>query len=210
MSPVTRAGVVFGFAAVGAVIGAQLLGLLAPIPCIGFISVIVLGLAAGYTAAKNSNANRDQRIARGATAGAIAGAIVLVLGAIAVTLISFLPAYQAQFSGLGAQLQQDPNFADSGLDPSMITSVISGGAGIIGGICGGLINFIFMLLMGLLGSLFWKGAPASATYVPAGGSAYTPPSGSYVPTQTNVPSATPSDTEGGARVYDADDPNRPR
>lgn len=205
MSPVVRAGLVFGLAAVGAVAGSMLL----PIPCISFISVIALGLGAGYTAAKNTNATRDQRIGRGATSGAIAGGITLVGGTIAVIAISQLPFMQAQIqAGVNQALQQNPELAGSGIDPAAIAALAAGGFGIIGGICGGLINFITLLITGLLGALFWKGAPA---YVPASGATYgAPATGGYVPNQTGSQTYGNQANEGGPRVYDPNDPNRPQ
>lgn len=66
-----------------------------------------------------------------------------------------------------------------------------------------------MALSGLLGALFWKGAASQAQYMPAGGTTYTPP-----PTGTTYGGqpygSTPSDTDGGARIYDPNDPNRPQ
>ncbi len=225
MSPTVRAGVVFGLATVGAVAGATLL----PIPCLSFLAVVALGLGAGYTAAKNSNATRDQRVGRGATAGAIAGGIALVGTAIAIPIITMLlPSYQEQIqAGVNQALQQNPELADSGLDPSSLATLVAGAGGVIGGVCGGMINFIVMLLTGLLGALFWKGAPAGAGYVPAGNMGYGPPSGSYIPSQTNDPSygtppntqaggmpyggqdhGTPPSQESGARIYDPNDRDR--
>jgi len=217
MSPVVRAGLVFGLAAVAAVAGSALL----PIPCLGFLSVIALGLGAGYTAAKNTNATRDQRVGRGATAGAIAGGVALVGGTIAVIAISQLPFMQAQIqAGVNQALQQNPELAETGLDPAQLAALAAGAGGIVGGLCGGLINFIAMLITGLLGALFWKGAP---TYVPAGGANYgTPPAGGYIPNQSGGQTyGTPTDPasgqpygnqsdQGGARIYDPNDPNRPQ
>lgn len=222
MSPVVRTGLVFGLAAVGAVAGSALL----PIPCIGFLSAIALGLGAGYTAAKTTNATRDQRIGRGATAGAIAGGIVLVGGTIAVIVISQLPFMQAQIqASVNQALQQNPELAGSGLDPATIASFAAGGFGLIGGLCGGLINFIVMLITGLLGALFWKGTPA---YVPAGGANFAgTPAGGFIPNQSggqtygNQTYGAPTDPAGsqtygnqadqsGARIYDPNDPNRPQ
>lgn len=224
MSGTVRAGLIFGLGAIGAVIGATLLSLVVPIPCIGFLSVVALGLGAGYTAAKTTNAAREQRIGRGAAAGAIAGSLVLIGGALGVALITQLPAYQAQIQqGVGQVLQQNPDFQDSGIDPAQIASFATGAAGVVGGVCGGIINFVTMLICGMLGALFWRGAPA-AQYVPAGSASYgAPPSGSYIPGQDagqsyNVPPSqppggqppNPPSQEGGARIYDPNDPNRPQ
>lgn len=221
MSGTVRAGVIFGLAAVGAVIGASLLQLLVPIPCIGLLSVIALGLAAGYTAAKTTHATRDQRISRGLTAGALAGLIVLVGGGLGIFLVSLLPAYQAQIqAGVSQAFQNNPDLSGSGINPNDFATLLSGGAGIIGGICGGLFNFLIMLICGLLGSLFWKGTAAPA-YVPAGGALpgqsydnqpYNPSYGNQPPSNQpygNPPYNPPPSQEGGARVYDPNDPNRP-
>lgn len=229
MSPTVRAGVVFGLAAVAAVAGASLL----PVPCLSFLAVIALGLGAGYTAAKNSNATRDQRVGRGATAGAIAGGIAMVGTAIAILIITQLPSSQAQFQAqVSEALQQNPELADSGLDAATLTSIIAGAGGLIGGICSGVVNFLIMLLTGLLGALFWKGALAGVGYAQAGGVGYQPPAGLNFPSQPENPYYggqtygtptnpragapsyggpgydTPSNQEGGARTYDPNDPHR--
>ncbi|HEY0604953.1 MAG TPA: hypothetical protein VGD58_18685 [Herpetosiphonaceae bacterium] len=217
MSGTVRTGLVFGLGAVGAMIGSSLLALLNPaFGCLSFISIIALGLGAGYTAPKVTMATREQRIGRAATAGAIAAGVVLVLGAIAVIVLSLLPFYQAAIDQqLQNQLQQafeqDPALRDQQAELTEMFSSMATGFGVIGGICSGLLNGIVMLLMSLLGALFWKGAPAAA-YVPAGGSAvpgqfYSPTDQPYgTPTQ---PYRDPGDP-GGARVYDSNDPNRPQ
>ncbi len=232
MSPVVRTGLVFGLATVGVLIGTSLLGLVNGLfGCLSFISVIALGLGAGYTAAKVSNASRDQRVGRGATAGAIAGGIVLVLGTILLVGLSSLPFYQqatqAQMNQvLNDAIQQNPELRDAQGDLSQIfASPMMTGFSVIGNLCSGLINLVLLVITGLLGSLFWKGAPMAAGYVPAGAAQYNvPPSGSYVPTQTygsqgygNQPTnpsydaqAGQGNSEGGARVYDPNDPNRPQ
>jgi hypothetical protein len=190
------------------------------------LAVIALGLGAGYTAAKNSNSTRDQRIGRGATAGAIAGLIALVGTAIAVAGISQLPFMQAQVqAGINEALQQNPELSGSGIDPAAFAQIAAGAGGIIGGICGGIINFLTMLLCGLLGALFWKGSPNMGGYIAAGAGQYNaPPAGSYIPSQNygnqsygNQPTNPSYDaqaghgsSEGGARVYDPNDPNRPQ
>lgn len=226
MSPVVRAGLVFGLVAAVAVAGSALLPLGG---CLSFLSVIALGLGVGYTAAKVSNAAQNQRIGRGATAGAIAGSLALLGAVLIAAILSATGFYEAQIAaGLAGQSQE---LRDAGIDPAQLVGLGSA-AGIIGGVCGGLFNLAIMALCGLLGSLFWKGAPA-AQYVPAGGAFNAPPSGSYIPQQSNQAYTTPQppadqtgnpsggaqiygnqqgygnqDTEGGARIY-PDDPNRP-
>lgn len=206
MSGTVRAGLVFGLAAVGAVIGSTLL----PIPCLSLFAVIALGLGAGYTAAKTTNATRDQRVGRGLTAGAIAGGIALVGTTIAIIVFSQLPFVQNQIQAqVGQALQQNPDLGESGLDPAQLAQLATGLGGVVGGFCAGIMNFLIMLICGLLGALFWKGA-AAGQYVPAGGSPYTPPQGgSYIPNQTNTTGyggTTTTPNEGGPRIYDSNDP----
>ena len=205
MSPVMRAGLVFGLATVGAILGSSLLNLVVPLAsCLGFLSVVALGLGAGFTAAKNSNAAREQRVGRGASAGAIAGVITLIGSVIVLLIISQLPAFQAQVQqGITQALQNNPNAANSGLDPAQLARFASGAGGVIGGFCSGLFYLVIMVITGLLGALFWKGAPAAEQYVPAGGTTTygAPPTGTY---------GGPANPEGGARVYDPNDPNRPQ
>lgn len=213
MSPTVRAGLIFGAGAIVALIGSTLL----PIPCLGFLSVLALGMGAGYTANKVMNSARDRRIGRGATAGAIGGVLALVGTVIAVLIALNLPGTQA---AIQEQLAANPDLGDAGIDPAQLTSLISGAGGIVGGFCGGLINLVVMVVGGLLGSLFWKGAALTADYVPAGGSAAynQPPTGGYIPPSggaqqyTTPPAGTTpggQEPEGGARVYDPNDPNRP-
>lgn len=206
MSGTVRAGLLFGLAAIVAFIASLFL----PIPCVNFIlalgSVVALGWGAGYTAAKTTNASTDQRLGRGTTAGAIGGAVVLVGSIAAFLLLSgvlmSLPGIQEQ---LAATLAEDPD--TSNLNPDDVTTLLGAGFGIVG-FCMGLVNFLLMLLGGLFGGLSWKGAPAAATYVPAGGSTYdAPASGSYIPSQSSY--TEPGSGEGGARVYDPNNPNDP-
>lgn len=217
MSGTVRAGLIFGLGAVGAMLGSALLGLVNPVfGCLSFISIVALGLGVGYTAPKITMATREQRIGRAATAGAIAAGVVLVLGAAALIVLSLLPFYQAAMQNqlqnqLQQAIQQDPAFRDQQAELTELFNTAATGFGVVGGFCSGLFNGVVMLLMSLLGALFWKGAPA-ATYVPAGGS--------YVPNQTystpNQPYGTPDQSyrdpgdPGGARVYDSNDPNRPQ
>lgn len=180
MSGAVRVGLVFGIAAVLAIVGSTLLGLIVPLGgCLGFISVIALGLGAGYTAAKVTMATREQRIGRGATAGAIAGLIVLVLGTLASILLTQLPEYQAQMQATLEELQQNPNVA---IDPNDLAA-FAGITGVAASFCSGLINAIVMVICGLLGALFWKGAPAASGYGPQGG--YGHPGTGYGQTSTD-------------------------
>lgn len=208
MSGTVRAGLLFGLAAIVASIAALFL----PIPCVNFIlsigSVIALGWGAGFTAAKTTGATSDQRLGRGLTAGAIGGVVVLIGSVIALIALSgvimSIPGIQEQIS---EALQQNPDAAN--LNPDDVGTFLGAGLGVVG-FCMGLVNFLLMLLGGLIGGLSWK-APAAAAYVPAGGSAYTPASGGYVPTQTSSSTYTPpTESEGGARIYDPNDPNRPQ
>lgn len=232
MSPVVRTGLVFGLAIVGALLGTSLLSLINGLfSCLSFISVIALGLGAGYTAAKVSGATRDQRLSRGATAGAIAGGVVLVLGTIALVALSSLPFYQQAMQvridqALSDAIQQNPELRDAQGDlTQLFSSPMLTGFSVIGNVCSNLFNLVLLALTGLLGSLFWKGAPNVGAYVPAGGAPYNAPSsGSYIPTQNygsqtygNQPTNPSYDaqagqgtSEGGARVYDPNDPNRPQ
>ncbi len=231
MSPVVRTGLVFGLGAVGVMLGSSLLGLINGfLSCLGFLGMIALGLGAGYTAAKVSNATRDQRIGRGATAGAIAGGIALVLGTIVLIGLASLPFYQAATQAQVAQQlsqlqQQNPELQGSEADLTALTSAFSVAGGVIGAFCSGLFNFVLLLLTGLLGALFWKGTPA---YVPAGGANFAgTPTGGFIPNQSggqtygNQAYGAPTDPAGGqtygnqvdqgsARIYDPNDPNRPQ
>jgi hypothetical protein len=201
MSGTVRAGLVFGLGAALAFLGSTML----PIPCLNIISVIALGWGAGYTAAKTTGAGPGQGTGRGLTAGAIAGVIVLLGTAIGFLVLTNTPAFQQQ---LQAQLAQNPAFGESGIDPSTFGSALGVGIGLF---CG-FINFVLMLIAGAIGGLMWKGTPAAANYVPAGGSAV--PNQTY--SSTDQPYGTPNQPyrdpgePGGARVYDPNDPNRPQ
>ena len=217
MSPTVRAGLIFGLAAV--VLFAVLS--IVPIPCLNFVGVIGIGLAAGYFANRWSNSTADRRLGRGAAAGAIAGAITLIGSVVATMVLINTPTFQSQIGPVLAQIQQNPE--GTSISPEDLQAGLAGIAVFAGG-CLGLINLLLMVIAGLLGSLFWKGA-ATADYVPAGGSAAynQPPAGGYIPQsdqpaggaqQYNAPTQgmTPGDQdpgEGGARVYDPNDPNRP-
>lgn len=227
MSGTVRAGLLFGLAALVASIAALFL----PIPCVNFIlslgSVIALGWGAGYTAAKTTNASSDQRVGRGMTAGAIGGTILLIGSVVSLLLLSgvllSVPAFREQ---LQQALAQNPD-TSAQINPDDLGTFLGAGFTVVG-FCLGAVNFLMMLLGGLFGGLSWKGAPAAAygqpggSYIPGqpGGSyipgqpsnpTYTQPSGSYIPTQTNDPPYNqPGNTEGGARVYDPNDPNRPQ
>lgn len=206
MSGTVRAGLIFGLAAALAFLGSTLL----PIPCLNLLSVIALGWGAGYTAAKTTGAGPGQGVGRGLTAGAIAGVIVLLGTTLGFLLLTNTAVFQEQ---LQAQLAGNPALTDSGLDPSTFGSALGVGIGLF---CG-FINFVLMLIAGAIGGLMWKGTPAAANYVPAGGSSvpnqpygnqpYGTPDQSYG--TPNQPYRDPGDP-GGARVYDPDDPNRPQ
>ncbi len=189
MSGTVRAGLIFGFAAVLAVVVSAFL----PIPCLGPILVTVLGVGAGYTAAKTTGATRDQRIGRGATTGAIGGLIALVGSVIALFLVYNIPAYQQVIQQqVDQMLRQSPELAE--FDRGTLVAAAIG----IASFCSGIINFLLMLVGGIIGSLFWKGTPpataAATDYEPSSGdSPYPPPSRS---------------SEGGGRVYDTDEADR--
>ncbi len=204
MSGTMRAGLVFGLASVAAFLGA----LLIPIPCLNVIlalaSVIALGWGAGYTAAKTTGAGPGQGAGRGATAGAIGGAISLVGLAVALFIIVNIPAVQDRIALIYQQvLEQNPELVTPGVDPTLVGRT----AGVVLGFFCGIINFILMVIGGLVGGVMWKGAPGTAT---AGTPGHEPPSSGspYYPPPSTGDQATRS-SEGGVRVYDTDDPNRP-
>jgi len=223
MSPTVRAGLLFGIAATLAFLA----GLFLPIPCVNIIlafgSVVALGWGAGYSANKWMNSSADRKIGRGTAAGAIGGVVTLILTAVLFLVLSgvilSIPSVRDQ---IGQALQQNPDAAQ--LNPEDIQAAAGVGFGVVGVGCG-IVNFLLMLLGGLIGGATWKGAASTADYVPAGGSvAYNqPPAGGYIPQsgqqaggaqQYNAPASdmTPRDQnpdEGGARVYDPNDPNRP-
>jgi hypothetical protein len=192
MSGTVRAGLLFGLAAVFAFLG----GLILPIPCLNivlaFVSLIALGWGAGNTAAKTTGAGPGQGTGRGLTAGAIAGTIVLIGTVIVFLLVQYIPGVSEQINlALQQAAQQNPDAGqvDAG-------TMLGLGLGIAGFMCG-IVNFILMLIGGAIGGMMWKGTPAAAGYAPAGG---------YIP---NQPYGNPGD-QGGARVYDPNDPNRPQ
>jgi hypothetical protein len=208
MSGTVRAGLVFGLAAALAVTGSALL----PIPCLSLISVIALGVGAGYTAAKTTAATREQRIGRGVTAGAIGGLIALVGSAIGLFFVYSIPTYQQQFQPLIDQmLQQTPELEDLGIDLGILLAATVG-------FCSGIINFFLMLISGLLGGLFWKGAPGAAAtgaqgygstgYGPGGGPGYSPPGDNYPDQPSGYGDRSTGRAEDNVRIYDPDDRNR--
>jgi hypothetical protein len=206
MSGAVRAGILFGIASVLAFVGAIfLVGILSVFAfVIAFGSVIALGWGAGYTAAKSAT-TPGSGVGRGASAGAISGTINLILLTIALVvlfnLLLSIPGFREQ---LNQAIQQNPEAA--GLDPETALGI----GGVFLGGCLGFINLVLMVIAGLIGGAMWKGTPGTqAQYMPAGSSTYTPP-----PTGTTYGGqpygSTPSDTEGGARIYDPNDPNRPQ
>ncbi len=204
MSGTVRAGLLFGIAAVFAFVVSLLLGVI--LPCInlllGFAAIIALGWGAGYTAAKNTGAGPGQGAGRGATAGAIGGTVVLLGLMVAFLLLFNLPPVQAQIAQVYREtLQQNPELVTPGIDPTLVGST----AGLVFGFFCGIINFILMLIGGAIGGMMWKGSPGTTTTgtaEPTGGRPYHPPSS---PGETSTPSS-----EGGVRIYDTDEPNRPR
>lgn len=218
MSGTVRAGLIFGLAAIVAFVA----GLILPIPCVNvllaFGSVIALGYGAGFTGAKTTGAGPGQGVGRGATAGAIGGLVTLIGSTIALLVLGNvllnIPGVREQLSaGLQEGLRQNPGAANPDIDPGALFGVGFG----IAGFCLGGINFVLMVIGGLIGGALWKGAPAAASYGAPGSPSYgAPAGGSYIPNQTSSSPGsqsytTPGDTdaEGGARVYD-NDPNRPR
>ncbi len=207
MSPVVRAGVLFGLAALLATIGAILILVVFPFNLLlAGIAAAALGWGAGYTAAKASGAGPGQGTGRGAAAGAIAGTIVLigtVIAFVALTpFISSIPGFNEAFE---QGLQQNPEAAN--LPEGSAATFLGLGLGVLG-FCGGFINFLLMLIAGLIGGVMWKGA---AAYVPAGGATYgAPATGGYVPNQTGSQTYGNQANEGGPRVYDPNEPNRPQ
>ncbi len=196
-----RAGILFGLAAVVAFIGSLLLGNLLSILALilAFGSMIALGWGAGRTAAKVTGAGPGQGVGRGAGAGAIAGLIQLIGLTIALLLLANIPAVRSQIDlALQQAAQQDPNVAGSGLTGGAVSNIL----GVTGGLlCGG-INFVLMLIGGLIGGAMWKGTPDRGEYVAAGRG----PSGGAGFGTTNSPYDTAGTTGGtygqsGATVY---------
>lgn len=214
MSPLVRAGLIFGVASVAAFVASFFIR----IPFINFMlaygSVLALGWGAGYTAAKASGSLQGQGAGRGAAAGALAGVVHLILFTLALTLlvslVSRIPGVQNAFQNAISQAQsRNPN-ANLRNVPSAGTILGVGGAFV--GFCFGLVNLLLMTIAGLVGGAMWKGAayPAgmpTGQYMPATG--YTvgnqPPYGNQPPAAglptpgTNFPPNQPD--EAGARVY---------
>jgi len=164
-----RAGILFGLAAVAAFVGSLLLGNLLSIVAfiLAFGSMIALGWGAGRTAAKVTGAGPGQGVGRGAGAGAISGGIQLIGLTVALLLLANIPAVRSQIDlALQQAAQQDPNVAGSGLTGGAVSNVLGITSGLL---CGG-INFVLMLIGGLIGGAMWKGTPDRGEYVAASGS----------------------------------------
>lgn len=217
-----RAGIVFGLAAAVAFIASFLLR----IPFINIIlalgSVVALGWGAGRTAAKVTGAAAGQGTGRGAGAGAIAGLIQLIGLTIALLLLANVPVVRQQLDlALQQAAQQNPNVAGSGLTGGALSNIF----GVVGGLlCGG-INFILMLIGGLIGGATWRGTPNQGEYVAAGrsggglgsggtgtastyntssttGTGYGTPTGTASTYDTNTTTSTDYGTTGAAATYD--------
>lgn len=200
-----RAGLLFGLAAVVAFIA----GLILPIPFVNLIlalgSVVALGWGAGRTAAKVTGAAAGQGTGRGAGAGAIAGLIQLIGLTLALLLLTNIPAVRQQLDlALQQAAQQNPDVAGSGLTGGALSNIL----GVTGGLlCGG-INFVLMLIGGLIGGATWRGTPDRGEYVAAGRSSGGPSYGGTGTASTYDTSSTTgtgygtTGTTGTASTYD--------
>jgi hypothetical protein len=159
MSNTVRAGVIFGIAAVVAFIG----GLFFPLPPLNYVlafgSMIALGWGAGYTAAKTAPVGSERGVGRGATAGLIAGGVMLIASVIIFALLANLsPIREAISAAVQQQGVVDPNTGNpTSVDPTAAT--LSTGAG--AGFCLGLINLLLLAAGGAVGGFLWRGVPSS-------------------------------------------------
>ena len=209
-----KAGLLFGVASVFAAIAA----LFVPIPLVNilvaFASIIALGWAAGYTAAKWTGAQPGQGVGRGAGAGAIAGGINLLLLTVMLivlfsTITRLIPGIEEQFNEAIQQAQQEtPGQEIPDVSP---TGLLGIGGGVLG-FCFGLVNLLIMTVSGLVGGVMWKGsAPTTAggmSYPPGGMPGYMvggqPPAGQVPPTS---PYETQS-LDNAAKIYPDDSQQR--
>lgn len=228
MSPVVRAGLLFGVASVVAAIAGAFIPIGGVNLLIAFVSVVALGWGAGYTAAKDSGALPGQGTGRGAGAGALAGVVNMILLAIILTVLfsvitRFIPGLDEQFqSALDEAAQANPDQAT----PNVSATAIFGVGGAVFGFCIGLVNLILMTIAGLVGGALYKGTPGTmepsgVPYIPGSTQTYgTPQAGganvySTSPTGASVYGTPPPSNAnvygtpqtGNANVYDPSQPN---
>ncbi len=192
MSPILKAGLIYGLASVAAFF----VLLFVPIPLLNlvlaYVALIVLGWFAGRSAAQNSGALAGQGSGRGAAAGAIAGAINLVVMAISfaalLSVITRVPGVREQMqAGLDQARTNNPG---QQVPSSTDLTGMLGAAGAVAGVCLGLVSLIFMTVAGLVGGATYKGSPTGTAGT--AGAPYTigPLPGAYAPPATPAPPAT--------------------
>lgn len=146
MLGILRAGLVFGVAAIVALLGGLLLTATSGgLSLVGMLLImLLLGVAAGYTAATTTRAFSGKAVGRGVAAGAIAGSVAMI-GSVILGIVLASVAQQR----LSVWLQRiDPIIAIP-FDPS---SFVRGG-GVVTGFCLGLVNLFLMVFGGGLGGM---------------------------------------------------------
>jgi hypothetical protein len=145
MSGAVRSGVIFAAVGLIAVLATAFLPRPGPVAC-GPLLAVIVGAIAGFYGVRWSVA--EARVSRGVLAGTLAGLGMLIGALIGYILlfnsISSDPQFQEQ---LGAFLQQQP---DAQIDPEAIGAAV-GIAGVVAGMCFGVLNLLLALGFGALG-----------------------------------------------------------
>ena len=154
MSGAMRSGLIFALVGLLAVMATTLIPPPGPVVCGPLLAVVIGGVAGFYGVRWSAE---QARVSRGVLAGTLAGVGMLVGAVIGyVVLFNRLsgdPAFQEQ---LGAFLSQQPN---AQVDPGAIGAAV-GIAGVVAGLCFGVLNLLVALGFGALGGwLALRGRP---------------------------------------------------
>ena len=145
MSGAMRAGLIFAAVGLIAVIATAFFPRPGPVVCGPLLAVLVGGLAGFYGVRWSGE---QARVGRGVLAGSLSG-LGMLIGAVIVYVVLFNsissdPLFQEQ---IGAFLQQQP---DANIDPGALSAAV-GIAGVVAGLCFGVLNLLLALAFGALG-----------------------------------------------------------
>ena len=145
MSGAMRSGLIFGAVGLIAVLATAFIPRPGPVVCGPLLAVPVGGLAGFYGLRWSVG---QARVGRGVLAGSLAG-LGMLIGAVIGYIVLFNsisadPLFQEQ---LGAFLQQQP---DANIDPGALGAAV-GIAGVVAGLCFGVLNLLLALAFGALG-----------------------------------------------------------
>jgi len=145
MSGAMRSGLIFAAVGLIAVLATAFFPRPGPVVCGPLLAVLVGGLAGFYGVRWSGE---QARVGRGLLAGSLAGLGMLIGAVIGYVVlfnsISSDPLFQEQ---LGAFLQRQP---DAQIDPGALGAAV-GLAGVVAGLCFGVLNLVLALAFGALG-----------------------------------------------------------